>query len=130
MPIFVSSNALAVLLQFEIEVSTQLGAIRLPLTPPVHLLGKLRSNRSSNHVIPQNTLHWQGAFQSRCVFPPFKSVTDYILVFSPLFVRVFLYLNGGDGLQVAANIFNNQSRTADKEWFFRFRVGRGANNSP
>jgi hypothetical protein len=40
--------------------------------------------------------------------------------------------DGGDGLQiwsVAANILNKQSRTADKGWFFRLGVGRGANNS-
>ena len=29
----------------------------------------------------------------------------------------------------AANILNNQSRTADKGWFSSLRDGRGANNS-
>jgi len=32
--------------------------------------------------------------------------------------------------RVAANIFNKQSRTADKGWSSSMRVGRGANNSP
>jgi hypothetical protein len=44
-------------------------------TPHVHLLDKLWSNRNSNHVLPQNTLHWQGALQSRCVVPFFKLLT-------------------------------------------------------
>jgi hypothetical protein len=40
--------------------------------------------------------------------------------------------DGGNTLQVwrvAANIFNNQSRTADKGWPSSLGVGRGANNS-
>jgi hypothetical protein len=40
--------------------------------------------------------------------------------------------DGGDALQVwrvAANILNNQSRTADKRWSSSFGVGREANNS-
>jgi hypothetical protein len=39
---------------------------------------------------------------------------------------------GGNGFQilrVAANILNNQSRTADKEWSPRLEIGRGANSS-
>ena len=39
--------------------------------------------------------------------------------------------DGGEGLQVwrlAANILNNQSRTADKRRSFRLEFGRGANN--
>jgi len=41
-------------------------------------------------------------------------------------------LDGGDSLQIlreAANILNKQSRTADKEWSFSFRIERGANSS-
>jgi hypothetical protein len=41
--------------------------------------------------------------------------------------------DGGDSLQiwrVAANIFNKQSLTADREWFSSLGVGRGANNPP
>jgi hypothetical protein len=40
--------------------------------------------------------------------------------------------DGGDGLQmwrVAANVLDNQSRTADKGWYSNLGVGRGANNS-
>jgi hypothetical protein len=40
--------------------------------------------------------------------------------------------DAGDGLQmwnVAANVLNKQSRTADKEWYSSLGVGRGANNS-
>jgi hypothetical protein len=40
--------------------------------------------------------------------------------------------DGGDALQVwrvAANMFNKQSRTADKEWSSSLGVGCGANNS-
>jgi hypothetical protein len=40
--------------------------------------------------------------------------------------------DGGNGLQiwrVAANILNQQSRTADKGWYSSLEVGRGANNS-
>jgi hypothetical protein len=39
--------------------------------------------------------------------------------------------DGGDGLQVwraAANILNNHSRTADKEWFASLEVRRGTSN--
>jgi hypothetical protein len=35
---------------------------------------------------------------------------------------------GGDGLQIAANVLNKQSRTTDKGRFSSFGVGRGANN--
>jgi hypothetical protein len=40
--------------------------------------------------------------------------------------------DGGDGLliwSIAANILNKQSRTAEKGWFSRLGVGRGASNS-
>jgi hypothetical protein len=40
--------------------------------------------------------------------------------------------DGGDGLQiwrVGVNVWNKQSRTADKGWSSRLGVGRGANNS-
>jgi hypothetical protein len=40
--------------------------------------------------------------------------------------------DGEDGLQiwrVAANILNNQSRTAGNGWPSSLRIGRGANNS-
>jgi hypothetical protein len=42
------------------------------------------------------------------------------------------FADGGDAPQirrVAANILNNQSRTADKGWSSSLGVGRGANNS-
>jgi hypothetical protein len=41
--------------------------------------------------------------------------------------------DGGNGLQiwrVAANILNNQSRTADKGWASSLGVGRGDNSPP
>jgi hypothetical protein len=41
--------------------------------------------------------------------------------------------DGGEGLQIwriAANIFNKESRTADKGWPSRLGVEWGANNSP
>jgi len=43
-----------------------------------------------------------------------------------------LLADGGDGLQIwrtAANVVNNQSRTADKGWSQSLGVGRGSNNS-
>jgi hypothetical protein len=41
--------------------------------------------------------------------------------------------DGGDGLQVqkvAANIFNKQSRTADRGWSSSLGIGQGASNLP
>jgi hypothetical protein len=41
--------------------------------------------------------------------------------------------DGGDGLQIwreTANIFNKQSRTADRAWSSSVGTGREANNQP